>query len=60
MAVHDELVISAPAGAVDEQARILTECMREAASSVMGGGNYPVEVEVGPSFGELAELGGVS
>jgi DNA polymerase I-like protein with 3'-5' exonuclease and polymerase domains len=54
MAVHDELVISAPSNAVPEHAARLADCMREAASAVLPG-NYPVEVEVGRSYGDLAE-----
>lgn len=54
-AVHDELVISAPVDEADEHAKRLAECMTEAASSILPG-NYPVEVELGPSFGELDEV----
>ena len=54
MVVHDELVISAPIHEAAEHARMLADCMRDAASSVLPGA-YPVEVEMGASYGDLEE-----
>lgn len=59
LAVHDELVISAPADAIPEHVARLAGCMSEAAESVLPG-HYPVEVETGPTFGDLSELEGVA
>jgi DNA polymerase-1 len=52
LAVHDELVISAPESEKVEHVERLAECLREAAASVLPG-NYPVEIEFGPNYGDL-------
>ena len=54
LAVHDELVISAPESEWEEHAARLKACMSESAASILSG-NYPVEVEYGPNYGALAE-----
>jgi DNA polymerase I-like protein with 3'-5' exonuclease and polymerase domains len=55
MAVHDELVVSAPSDAIEDHAERLGACMREAAESILPG-RYPVEVSVGSNYGELQDF----